>query len=140
MVDGGEQALGGKQIPTPPGHPLITPHVVLAAAALGGLTLTTIAGFAPESLAPPLKLMAFAVLQNPDIAFRVAVGALAIHVAEAIGTVVVGVRRGYDLPALAWWALLAFLCGYVGIDTMNKVHAGKTPKLLASRFHLRISP
>eukprot|EP00884_Botryococcus_braunii_P015277 jgi/Botrbrau1/2432/Bobra.0395s0054.1 len=138
MVDKGPR---GETLPSmAAGHPLVTPHVIFAAAALGGLSLTVVAGFAPDSLPLPLKLVAFTVLQNPETAFRVAAAALAIHVVEAVGTAIVGFRRGYDVPALAWWALMAFLFGYIGIDAMNRVHAGQAPQLLKGRFHFKAFP
>jgi Domain of unknown function (DUF4499) len=135
-MDGNQPPGGGPA--SRPGYPLITPHLVFAAAALGGLTLTVVAGLAPETLAPPFKLIAFSVLQNPETAFRVAVAAVAIHVVEAVGTAIVSYRRGYDLPAASWWVLLAFLVGYVGIYAMNEVHSGNAPKLLQQRFYYRV--
>jgi hypothetical protein len=112
---------------TPPrarGRPLVTPNALVAAFAFGGVTLTIFAGFAPENLHPIFQTAAFLVYQNSGVAYKVAVAALGIHVAEAVGTAIVGQRRGYDCKAIAWWSAMAFLFGYPGIYTMNQVEKG----------------
>lgn len=137
VKEGDKQREGRPQ--SRPGYPLITPNALLAIPALGGLTLTFLAAFAPDSLAPPLKIMAFPLLQNPNLAVGVAVGALAIHVVEAVGVAIVGFRRGYEPPAVLWWASQAFLMGFPAILAMNQVQEGKAEEALRGGFHFRVS-
>ena len=112
--------------PKPPrGRPLVTPNAYVAAFAFFGIGLTLFAGFAPESMQPVPRLMAFLVLQQQGIAFKVALLALLVHVFEAVGVCIVGQRRGYDAKSIVWWAAMAFLFGYPGIYAMNEVDRGE---------------